>query len=141
MILSFMNSNCSNSSNLINLNKALLAWCKSYIIPLPPHLVPTSIAFHFFFFFYFTFSLRILFLAFSSFHETGLGARGFNWWNVTPMEIRKERTIVLTKELRNMEVGRKRERERKKEKLFVQFWRLWNANSSIQWCRLDFFNP
>lgn len=40
------------------------------------------------------------------------------------MEIKKERTIVLTKELRNMEVGRKRERERKKEKLFVQFWRL-----------------
>lgn len=31
------------------------------------------------------------------------------------MEIRKERTIVLTKELRNMEVGRKREREKKRE--------------------------
>lgn len=74
MILSFLNWNCSNSSDLINLNKASPAWCKLYITPLPPHLVPTSIAFHFFSrFFYFTFPPWTLFLAFSSFHERGLG--------------------------------------------------------------------
>lgn len=141
-IICFLNSNRSNSGDLINLNKALLAWwCKSYIMPLPPHLVPTSIAFHFFFFFHFTLPPRTLFLAFSSSHERGLGGRGFNRWNVIPVRIRREGTIVLTKKPRNIEVvvkkkysgssEEKKKKRKKKREIARSILESRNANSSI----------
>lgn len=110
-------------------------------MPLPPHLVPTSIAFHFFFFFHFTLPPRTLFLAFSSSHERGLGGRGFNRWNVIPVRIRREGTIVLTKKPRNIEVVVKKKYSGSSEEKKKRGKKKRNCSFNFGKSKCEFFNP